>query len=45
VAWTFPKQTTEEIEALLRLLAERERLGLALLMLERRKAELTGRLH
>jgi hypothetical protein len=39
------KMTRQEIEALLRLLAEWERQELALLMLERREAEREGRLH
>ena len=37
--------TSQEIEALLRLLAEWEREELMLLMLERREAEREGRLH
>jgi hypothetical protein len=39
------RMTQAEIAALLRLLAEWERRELALLMLERRKAERQGRLH
>lgn len=39
------KMTRQEIEALLRLLADWERKEFALLMLERRKTEQDGRLH
>jgi hypothetical protein len=39
------KMTLEEVQALLRLLAEFEREELAILMRERMEAELTGRLH
>ena len=39
------KMTLEEVQALLRLLAEFERDGMELLMQEQRKAELKGRLH
>jgi hypothetical protein len=39
------KMTRQEIEALLKLLAEWERRELMLLMLERREAERAGRLH
>ena len=37
--------TLDEVQALLRLLAEFERKELKLLMRERREVELTGRLH
>jgi hypothetical protein len=39
------KMTREEVQALLRLLAEWEREELELVMQERREAELEGRLH
>jgi hypothetical protein len=39
------KMTRQEIEALMRLLAECERRELALLLLERREAERQGRVH
>jgi len=39
------KMTTEEMEALLRLLAEWEREEMELIMLERQEAERRGRLH
>jgi hypothetical protein len=39
------KMTLDEVQALLRLLAEFERKELKLLMRERREVELTGRLH
>jgi hypothetical protein len=39
------KMTRQEIEALLRLLAEFEREEMELLVLERREAERQGRLH
>ena len=39
------KMTLEEVQALLRLLAEFEREELELIMRERREAELTGRLN
>jgi hypothetical protein len=41
----LPKMTLEEVQALLRLLAEFEREELELIMRERREAELTGRLN
>ena len=39
------KMTIAEVEALLRLLAEWEREEMAILMRERREAEMQGRLH
>ena len=39
------KMTTEEVQALLRLLAEWERVELELVIQERREAERQGRLH
>jgi hypothetical protein len=39
------KMTLEEVQALLRLLAEFEREELELIMRERREAEITGRLN
>ena len=42
---TIKRMTREEVEALLKLLAQFKRVDLALLMWERRKAERLGRLH